>query len=120
MDGNTAGRKHRKSGKLLITALPLADGLYGVILVFYIWRISHRAANNLLSKFRPWSENRWKGQPNLVKNSFTAARAVSAAVFDGNGIISIQLVNWSTIMSMCSFPAAVLGTTQGNQYVRVP
>jgi hypothetical protein len=48
----------------------------GVVLVLWIWRRSHIALNNLLSKFRPCSVRTEKRHPKRANNSFTAALAV--------------------------------------------
>jgi hypothetical protein len=50
--------KHRTASikvRLYRSTCPLAEGLKGVVLVLWIWKRSHIAENNLLSKFRPWS-----------------------------------------------------------------
>ena len=43
------------------------------------------------------------------KNSLTAAVAVTSAVWEGKGMHSTHLVNWSTITRTYSLPRAVRG-----------
>ena len=50
-----------------------------------------------------------KGNPNLEKNSFTTALAVSLAIWEGKGTLSTNLVNCSTIIKTYSLPLTVLG-----------
>ena len=57
-------------------------------------RRQHREACSRNSS--PGPEN-LEGAPELEKNSLTAAVMVTSAVWEGNGMHSTDLVNWSTI-----------------------
>ena len=88
---------------------PFEDALYGVVLALWISNASQRAVHSFDSKFRPWSENIWNGYLNLEKKPSIAAFAITSAACEGNGTHSTHLVNWSTIIRICSFPLGVLG-----------
>jgi hypothetical protein len=71
--------------------------------VFY-WK---KSAEQLAGALRSSVNRRTGYTPNMMM--LGAALVVSSALWDGKGMHSTQLVNWSTIIKMCSFPLSVRG-----------